>query len=177
MPDPLIVRPNEKGVIRIFAMNMPAQQAQFQREPKALQQMLAIPDINAEYVEIFPVSDLDQLGLAGYLTEGCGVPAPSVAQHKDRLNAVTGYVMLVFSQAFGGRGVTLAPAAMLSLIATFHEPANDWSGEKIETQSAQLYTSKHTSPRQHRATTRRIGAIAFMVFLLIVAAIVLMVMQ
>lgn len=175
-PTPLQVRPNETGVIRLFTMNMPAQQARFQNHPEAMQQMLGIADIDLNHVEIFPVSDLDQLGLAGYFVEGCGVPASSVAPLRDQLSAVTGYVMVVYSRAFSGRAVTLKPAPTLTLIATFNEPATDWSGEKIETQSAQLYTSTRAAPRQRRAMARRSGAIVFAVFILIVAAIILMVM-
>lgn len=176
-PTPLQVRPNETGVIRLFAMNMPAQQARFQNEPEAMQQMLGIPNIDPDYVEIFPVSDLDQLGLSGYLVEGCGVPASSVAPLRDQLSTVTGYVMVVYSRAFSGRAVTLKPASVLALIATFNEPATDWSGEKIETQSAQLYTSTRPAPRQRRASARRSGAMVFAVFMLIVAAIILMVVR
>lgn len=169
----LSIRANETGVIRVFAMDMPAEQARFQNEPQAMQQILGISDINPTYVEIFPVSDLDQLGLAGYLIEGCGVPASSIAPERDRLNAVTGYVMLVHSRAFGGLAVTLTPT--LPMIAVFNEPATDWSGEQIETQSAQLYTSTRPPPQQVRTVARRSGAIVFTIFMLIVAAIILMV--
>ncbi|MFT4962396.1 MAG: hypothetical protein ACI92Z_003493 [Paracoccaceae bacterium] len=170
---PLHIRAHETGVIRIFAMDMPAQQARFHTEPVAMQQVLGANDIDPAYVEIFPVADLDQLGLAGYLVEGCGIPASLVAPERDRLNAVTGYVMLVHSRAFGGRAVTLTPT--LPLIATFNDPGTDWSGEKIETESAKLYTSTRPPPRQIRAAARRSGAIVFTVFMLIVAAIILMV--
>lgn len=173
MPDPISVqvRPNETSVIRIFAMDMPAEQARFQTDPLAMKQILGVDEIDPDYVEIFPLSDLDQLGLAGYLIEGCGVPEDAVATERERLNAVTGYVMLVHSRAFGGRGVTLTPT--LPLIATFNEPATDWSGEKIESQSAKIYTSTRPAPRQTRAQTRRIGAIVFIVFMLIIVAIIL----
>lgn len=175
MPDltSVHVRPNETGVIRIFAMDMPAEQAKFQNDPVAMQQILGVDDIDPTYVEIFPVSDLGQLGLAGYLIEGCGVAAGSIAPEQDRLSAVTGYVMLVHSRAFGGHKVTLK--SELPLIATFNEPATDWSGDKIKTQSAQLYTSTRPPPRQIRAEARRSGAIVFTVFMVIIAAIILMV--
>ncbi|MBV1895948.1 MAG: hypothetical protein KUG70_05775, partial [Rhodobacteraceae bacterium] len=152
-----------------------AEQARFQTDPLAMKQILGVDEIDPDYVEIFSLSDLDQLGLAGYLIEGCGVPADAVATERERLNAVTGYVMLVHSRAFGGHGVTLTPT--LPLIATFNEPATDWSAEKIETQSAQLSASTRPAtrpaPRQTRAQTRRIGAIVFMVFMLIIAALIL----
>ena len=178
-PTPVHVRPNEYGVIRIFAMDMPAEQARFQTDPLAMKQILGVEEIDPDYVEIFPLSELDQLGLAGYLVEGCGVPANLVAPERDRLNAMTGYVMLLHSRAFGGQGVTLTPT--LPLIATFNEPATDWSGGKIETQSAKIDTSTRppsqsptrTPPRLARTQTRRIGAIVFTVFMLIIAAITL----
>jgi hypothetical protein len=172
-PTPIQVHANETRVVRIFAMDMSAQQAKFQNDPEAMRQILGVKDIEPAYVEIFPVSDLDELGLAGYLIEGCGVSAEEVAAERDRLNTVTGYVMLVHSRAFGGQAVALKTP--LPLIATFNEPATDWSGDKLETQSAQLYTSTRPSPRQIRDTNRRNGAIVFTVFMLIIAAIILMV--
>lgn len=171
----LTIRASENGVIRVFAMNMPAEQAQFQRDPQALEQILGTADIDLDHVQIFPVSDLDQLGLTTYLTEGCGVPASTIATDQTKLLAVTGHVMLIFSRAFGGRAVTLTPAPPLALIARYTVPGTDWSGDRIDTQSAQLYTSKHTAPRQVRAETRRLGAIVFGVFMLILMAIVLVV--
>jgi hypothetical protein len=175
MPESVLihVRPNETRAIRIFSMEMTAQQAEFQKDPIAMQQVLGIQDIDPKYVEIFALSDLDQLGLAGYLIEGCGVPESALAPERERLDALTGYVMLLHSQAFGGRAVTLKPT--LPLIATFNEPATDWSGGPMPTQSAQLYTSIRPSPRQRREDARRSGAIVFTVFMLIIAAIVLMV--
>lgn len=172
-PTPIQVRANETRVIRIFAMDMPAQQAKFQNDPGAMRQVLGVKDIDPNYVEIFPVSDLDELGLAGYLIEGCGVPAETVAPEQDRLNSVTGYVMLVHSRAFGGQAVDLNTS--LPLVATFNEPATDWSGGNLETQSAQLYTSTRPSPRQIHAANRHSGAIVFTVFMLVIAAIILMV--
>ena len=140
-----------------------------------MQQILGVDEIDPEYIEIFPVSDLDELGLAGYLIEGCGVDAELVAPERDRLNAVTGYVMLVHSRAFCGQELTLSPK--LPLLASFNEPVTDWSGTNIETESAKLNTSTRPPPRQARASARRSGAILFAVFILFIAAILVMVMR
>ena len=172
---PLTIRASERGIVRVFAMNMSAEQALFQNDPIALEQMLGVSDLDPSYVEIFPLADLDQLGLAGYLRDGCGVAENIIAADRDRLNALAGYVMLVFSRAFGGRAVTMALAQTISLIATYNEPKTDWSGDRLKSQSAELYPGTRKSPEQGRISTRRIGAIVATVFLLIVTAIVLMV--
>jgi len=171
-PDALTVRASEHGIIRVFAMDMPAQQARFQREPGALEQILGVTGLDPDYIEIFPVADLESLGLAGYLGDGYGVPETEIAPDRDQLNAVQGYVMVVLSRAFGSRAVTLRPAGTLTLIGLYAQEPTDWSGDPIQTQSAQLYTSP---PRQARTAARRSGAVVFAVFMLIVAAIVLMV--
>lgn len=172
---PLSVRSTERGIVRVFAMNMPAEQAIFQNDPAALEQILGVSDIDPSYVEIFPLSDLDQLGLVGYLRVGCGIPVDIIALDQVRLNALTGYVMLVFSRAFGGRAVTMHLAQTLTLVAAYSEPSTDWSGGRIETQSAKLYSSKRESPRYAPSASRSYNAMVFTILVLIVAATVLMV--
>ena len=73
--DPVIHIPaGERGLIRVFDLDMRPEQIKFLREPGALAQVLGIEDLNLDQVEIFPITDLEDLGLVGYLTEGSGVP-------------------------------------------------------------------------------------------------------
>lgn len=69
----LAIAPHEHGVLRLFALDMRPQEAKFLREPGAVDQVLGVQGLDPAQIDIFPVSDLEDLGLFGYLSEGCGV--------------------------------------------------------------------------------------------------------
>lgn len=81
--------------------------------------------LEAEHVEVFSVSDLSGLGLAGYLEEGMGVSSRELEPFRPQLAALDGAVMVLTSRAFGGTAQTIAPRAPLRLIATFSEDRPD----------------------------------------------------
>jgi len=170
--EPMILRAGERGIVRVFALNMPPEQARFLREPGAVDEHLGTSPVDVAHVDIFPVSDLEELGLAGYLVEGCGIPEDELIADRDRLNAVTGWVLIVRSRAFGGRAVTLAPGPGLSLLGAWSEAPTDWSGGPIETTSARPGSAPRQSPRTARAQSRRIGGTIFFVFMAILLALI-----
>lgn len=175
-PDPMQVRPGEKGLVRLFALDMPPERARFLREPGAAAQVLGVDGLDPAEVEVFPVRDLEDLGLDGYLAEGCGIAPDRLAADRDRLRALDGWVMVVRSRAFGEKGATLRPDPAVRLVVTYAEPGTDWSAGPIRARPAApgLGTGR-TAPRQARAQARRIGAAIFTVVMLVVAAIVWMV--
>ena len=72
-------------------------------------------------VELFPVSNLEELGLAGYLVEGLGIAESDVAPNRMRLNSLSGHMLIVLSAAFGGKETTITPSAPLKWIGTYTE--------------------------------------------------------
>ena len=157
----------ERGVIRVFALDMRPEQAQFLREPDALAQVLGIDEINLDQVEIFPLIDLEDLGLVGYLNQGCGVPIDLLTTDRERLMGLSGHVMLVRSRAFGGADVRLTPAKQISFIGAYGEDQTQWTGAPILTDSAKPYSAPRLSPRASRNRARRIGASIFTVVMLL----------
>lgn len=170
-PDPMSVRAGETGIVRLFSLNMRPEQARFLQEPGAAAQALGVAELDPEQVDIFEVSDLEDLGLEGYLAEGAGIPADRIARDRDRLRALTGWVMAVRSRAFGGKPTELKPAKTLDLIGVFAEPGTDWSGGHIETDSTRPGNGPQLSPRAARAQSQRIGAGVFAVVMLVLAVI------
>jgi hypothetical protein len=163
---------SERGVIRVFDLDMPPEQARFLTEPGALAQVLGIEDIDLDHVEIFPVSDLEELGLAGYLIQGCGIPEEDVAPDRAVLAAISGHVMLLRSKAFGGAAMRLTPARQITLVASYGEKSINWSAPAMaETDSSRLYSGAKTPPRVARAQARRIGASLFAVVMCLFALI------
>ncbi|MCB1365782.1 MAG: hypothetical protein KDK02_16830 [Rhodobacteraceae bacterium] len=175
--DPLTARAGEKGIVRLFALDMAPEQARFLREPGAAAQALGLASLEPGQVDIFAVSDLDDLGLEGYLTEGAGIAPDRVAADRARLRALEGWVMVVRSPAFGGRAAQIRPQAGVRLIGVYAEPGTDWTSDgAIETASARPGgAGARPAPREARARSRRAGAAVFAVVMLIVAAVVLLV--
>lgn len=175
MSETITVPANETGVLRLFALDMPREQIKFLREPGALDDVLGVIGIDPEHVEMFPVSDLDDLGLPGYLIEGHAVP-------KDQIDPVladiSGHVLLLHSRAFGGRTATLSPAASLSSLGVYTATPTNWSARpQLAPDSAKRRGGLPHPPRAARARARTIGGGIFVVVMLLVAIFVYMVVQ
>lgn len=165
----LTVAPHERGVLRLFSLDMRPEEAKFLREPGAADQVLRVQGLDPAQIDIFPVSDLEDLGLYGYLSDGCGVSEDQL--DRDMLDSVEGWVMVLRSAAFGGRAATLTPDPRLRLIGLYTEEATNWSGGTIETESARPFSAPQTPPEQ--AGSRRIGsAVLALIFFAIIGGLV-----
>lgn len=162
----------ERGVIRLFELAMRPEQAAFLKEPGALAQVLGAETLDMEQVEIFPVSDLEDIGLTGYLTEGCGVPRAQVEEDREVLQAQEGHVLLIRSRAFDGKETRLTPADQIKLIGTYGERQTNWSAPPETAESAKPYSAPKLTPRAARAQSRRIGAVLFTVVMLLIALLI-----
>ncbi|MHA6263338.1 hypothetical protein ACXYMO_09060 [Arenibacterium sp. CAU 1754] len=171
----LTVSAREHGIVRLFHLNTSPEQARFlQQENAAVADILGLDQVDPDYAEVFALSDLEELGLPGYLIEGCGIPADVIAADRERLGALTGWVLVLFSKAFGGRDVRLTPAEGVDLVAQYSETPTDWTATPIKTESAKPGSGPtRIAPRQARADARRIGGTIFAVFMLIIAVILL----
>ncbi|WP_271948522.1 hypothetical protein [Ruegeria faecimaris] len=160
----LAVASHEHGVIRLFALDMRPEEAKFLREPGAVDQILGVAGLDPEQVDVFPVSDLEDLGLYGYLTEGCDVSADQLDH--TALDAIDGWVLVVRSAAFRGRAAALRPDRRLRLIGLYTEEATSWAGGRIETESAKPYSAPQSAPQNDRP--RRMGSAVLVLLILLV---------
>ncbi len=160
----LTVAPHEQGVIRLFSLDMRPEEAKFLREPGAADQVMGVDGLDPDQIDIFPVSDLEDLGLFGYLHEGGGVSEDQL--DRNMLEAVEGWVMVVRSAAFGERAAQLAPDPRLHLLGLFTEEATNWTGGAIETESAKPFSAPQ-APIDNDAT-RRVGSALMAVIALLV---------
>ncbi len=161
----------ERGVIRLFELAMRPEQAAFLKEPGALAQVLGIEALDMEQVEIFPVSDLEDIGLTGYLTEGCGVPRAQLEEDREILQALEGHVLLIRSRAFGGEETRLTPADQIVLKGTYGEQRTNWNAAPETAESAKPYSAPKLPPREARSQARRIGAALFAIVMALIALI------
>lgn len=136
---------HDRHGVRVFAAALSPQD--LQRDKAALAaDLLGDPDLDPAYIEIFDVADLSDLGLAAYLTEGQGIPEPTIAPDLDRLEGVTGPVLILLSKALHGRAVTLHPDPRLSLIGTYAEDRPPVHFEPLPTGAAQGTLTRGAPP-------------------------------
>ncbi|NIZ12445.1 hypothetical protein [Phaeobacter sp. HF9A] len=166
--------------VLVFALDMPPEQARFLRdEPGALAQVLGLetqglqPDM--EQVEIFPVSDLEELGLLGYLHDGLGVSEDDLSAQGMALDGISGWVLILRARAFDATlqhsDVRLVPAQSLHLVARLGEIKTDWSAQGL-IPSAAAQPSFDRSPRAARNRARRIGATLFAAVMLLLCLLI-----
>jgi hypothetical protein len=133
----------EIGQIRLFAVNRPIDKLARDLRDGSKEALIAdllgrsVPEGSAE---LFPVSDLTGVGLARYLNDGYAVPPDQISRDRARLDALDGYVLLLFSSAFEGQETTLKLGPDLTMIGTYGETQPDMSVIPLEAESAQPYT-------------------------------------
>ncbi|KUJ76386.1 hypothetical protein AVO45_11335 [Ruegeria marisrubri] len=161
----LSVAPGERGVLRLFTLDMRPEEARFLREPGAAEQMLGVDSLDHTQIDVFPVSDLEELGLYGYLSEGCGISADQL--DRATLDRIKGWVMVLRSKAFQDRAEELQPDPRLTLVGLYTEEATNWRGAPIETQSARPYSAPPGRVFQDDKA-RRIGSIFLALILVLI---------
>ncbi len=172
---------NEHGILRVFALSMSDDAAQALRDNDGntategvhpQDRALGTQSIDPKHVEVFRVSDLGALGLAGYLREGIDADAEDIARDAAKLAAVDGWVMLVHSSAFGGAEVTLNPIPDLTLIGTYSQAHADGTTIPLESEAAAPYTGvpRATPPIPPKG---RAGGLLVVVGLVVLAALIL----
>ncbi len=174
MTDKITIKPTEHGVVRVFAVDLPEDQiAGFNRQNGTwpLQEALGADVLNADHVELFPVSDLDELGLTGYLEQGYGMDHADLADMRARLDGLSGHVLIVTSRAFGETAQTLTPRAPLRLIASFNEDTAPVAFEPLPSKAARGTTGGKAAPSD-AAMSGRIASLALLVLFALVAVVV-----
>ncbi|MEX0305755.1 MAG: hypothetical protein AB3N12_00080 [Ruegeria sp.] len=162
----LTIAPHERGVIRLFALDMRQEEAKFLREPGAAGQVLGVDGLDPKQIDIFPVSDLEDLGLYGYLSEGCGVSEDQL--DRTALDAIEGWVMVLRSAAFESQPATLSPDPRVHLIGLYTEEATNWTGGKIDTDSAKPFSAAPVEIELNERPQRIGSAVLAIIILLVI---------
>ncbi len=169
------IKENEHGVVRLFTVDLPeAELDEFADDsdvPSALQEALGVDRLNMEFVELFPVSTLEGVGLAGYMVDGLGVSEAEVEEDRARLEALSGTVLVLLSSAFGGHAATLTPKPPLRWVGTYTEERAPVSFKPLPSEGAKGTTGGKTPPSD-AAMSGRVASIALLVLFALVALIV-----
>lgn len=180
MTDTMHIAAAEHGVVRIFAVDLPADAvAAFTRTTDdakdghwPLREALGATILNAEFIEVFDVGDLEGVGLAGYVEEGLGMPSAAVLPDRALLDGVTGTVLIVLSAAFGGAEQTLTPRAPLRWIATYQDDVEIPAMIPLRAESATGVMAGGRAKPSDAAMSGRIATIVLVVLALLVVAMI-----
>lgn len=126
----------DRDGIHVFSARLSADDLRRDKARLAAE-LLGDPDLDPAFIEVFDVADLSGVGLAGYLTEGLGVPEAALSRDRDRLDALRGPVLILLSKALHGREVTLVVDPRLTLVATHAEERPPVHFEPLPSAAAQ----------------------------------------
>lgn len=126
----LHVLENERGIVRVFRLELGKSEMKAFTAQEVLddghvrspvKQALGAPVLDHDQVEIFPVSDLIGMGLSAYLVNGQGVLEEDIKADREKLDALTGYVMVVRTAAFEGKEARLKGNYPLEFIGSYRD--------------------------------------------------------
>jgi len=125
MTNGLTVAPHERHVVRVFALDIPEDEAARLRNgagrDRAMGALVGLGRLDPGHVEIIDTADLAGVGLAQFLIDGHGAAEAQIAADRGRLDTLSGPVMVVTSGAFDPAGAALHPTAAARLIGTYRE--------------------------------------------------------
>lgn len=184
MTETLKVSKNERGVVRLFTVDTEAEgatkmstepdwEADPDDPPWPLREALGVEHLDSDFIELFDLRDLDELGLPGYMVEGLGISEEDVAPHRAQLEAIKGPVLFVFSRALGGFETTIQPKPPLRWVGTFVEDRPPVTFEPLASEAAQGDVAPETKPRpSDAAMSGRVAMVALLVIFALTAVVV-----
>ena len=171
------VTSGEAGLVRVFAISAPPDEFASRSEDGNMVWLtlaLGLTGIN-DTAQLFAIKDLEDLGLVGYLRDGQGIPEEALAEDRAKLSALSGWVAVLPSSAFGQQAGTFDLAPELTLIGTYAEEGVDWSGTPIETPSAAPYSADPIPGKKPMSDARMGGMVATAVLLFLAIFVVIFV--
>ncbi|MEO0666360.1 MAG: hypothetical protein AAFZ99_00475 [Pseudomonadota bacterium] len=170
MSTPINIPARERGVVRVLALSMTNDEARkLKDDAAAIAQVLGTDaPLDTDHVELFPITDLEGVGLMGYLTDGAGIPADQLGPDRAKLERLGGWVMVVFSLAFDDRATALTPDPALALIGTYGEVRTDYSADALITsEAAKPYTTPPEPGKKRPSDAAMSGRVATLVLIVL----------
>ena len=181
MVDPLRIGPDERGTVRLYAVDIEPQDRKDMLRPRPdtpplgarLGALLGVDWIDPDHADLFDVADLESLGLPGLLIDGAGIAEADVAPLRPKLLGIEGTVLVVYAKGFGDAPLDLRPSPMVVPIAAFAEHKTPISFAPLTSDAAegQLETDVEEPP-QNAYLTVILALLALPIFVLLVGAIV-----
>lgn len=153
----------ERGVVRLFAIATVM-------DADLLGAALGATVFDPAQVDIVRPSELDEFGLAGYLTMGMGIPEDQI--EADVLARVKEPVAFVRSAAFGGEAQELKTDHPIRLIGTYSERKAAPVVDRLHSDAAQKEVPAPKKRPSDAAMSGRVATIALLVMFALVAVMV-----
>lgn len=141
MSDRMHVPASETGTVRVFHVDLPPEaierfvtQAGTGEWP--LPYALGATGLRRDFVDVVAIKDLGELGLSGYLEQAYDVTGEDFRAMKPQLDALVGHVLVIPSQAFGGKPQELTIGKPLRWIGTFSETRAARARGKLRSKAA-----------------------------------------
>ncbi len=172
----------ERAMVRLFVIDLPDDQIEAFREPTysdsdephwPLKDALGATYLDEDFVEVFDVLDLENLGLVGYMAEGLGIAKSVLTADRARLEGIRGTVLIVLSSAFSGAAQTLRPKAPLRWIGTYCEDTPPVQFEPLPSDAAKgnAPSGAHVEAPANAHMTLLIAVLALPILALLAGAI------
>ncbi|WP_208347400.1 hypothetical protein [Pseudaestuariivita rosea] len=173
MTTQITIPAKEKGVVRIFSVNPPEPFNPADDDaPQWLLTALGLSHLPEESYELFPIRQLDGIGLSGYLTEGWGISTDELAQLAPQLDALKDHVLLLRPNAFDTE-TTLAVQQPVRYVATLQEDRPPVHFDALPSGSAELQLAE--TPQKQPSEAAIMGRVAMVALLVLFALVGLMI--
>ncbi|MFD1344164.1 aspartate carbamoyltransferase catalytic subunit [Litorisediminicola beolgyonensis] len=133
---------SESGTVRLFHLDLPPEAierftAQAGTGEWPLQYALGADRLRPGFVEVISVREILPMTLSSYLAEAYGLGGEEFRGARSQIDALTGHVVIVPSEAFGHQAQTLTVASPLRWIGTFSEPQGTRAQGKVRSKAAE----------------------------------------
>ncbi|MEM6372092.1 MAG: hypothetical protein AAF727_04850 [Pseudomonadota bacterium] len=167
----ITIAANERGRVRVFALSLPTEEVRKRTQTRDGMFALLGPSgaLDDAHIALFEVADIQEIGLSGYLVEGGDVTDADIAPDRAKLDKLGGWVMVVYSSAFGDAEMTLTPVPEMTLIGTYGQHPTDWRAtETIQSKSAEPYSAPpETAKKKKPSDAAMSGRVATMVLIVL----------
>jgi hypothetical protein len=163
----------EAHVVRVFSV---VEETDAPLEDAAVLEALgAEGKLRSEEIELFDLTDLQDMPLSAYLTEGHGIAETDLKDMLGQLDGLKGRVLILPSRAFQGQAMTLRVGGALRLVGRFEEDVSPVSFDPLPAGGAHGTVAGTGAPSETPRGMRR-AALALVALLIGVAVLVLLLM-
>ncbi|MCL3881498.1 aspartate carbamoyltransferase catalytic subunit [Marivita sp. GX14005] len=176
MSTPMTIKSSERGVIRVFHIDLPrdavdrfTHQAGTGEWP--VQYALGAKSLRESFVEVVDIRDLGEMTLSQYLAQAHDVSGADFEAMRAQLDALKGHVLILPSQAFDQTEQELNISAPLRWIGTFNEPSPSPRGAPVRSEAAKGIGGGAKAPEQKQGSALWILVLGLL-FLLVIGILV-----
>ena len=135
------VNGSDTGTVRVLHLDLPPEAVERFTQMAGtgewpLKYALGAKRLREAFVDVVSIRDLGEMPLSRYLSDAYDVQARALGDDRARLDALTGHVLVLPSQAFDATSQTLTISPPLKLIGSYAEARPAAKGPKVTSKSA-----------------------------------------